>query len=360
MTAYYNEIDQFAAQWLRELIKAGAIAQGEVDERSIIDVEPADLRGFTQCHFFAGIGTWSYALRLAGWADERPVWTGSPPCQPFSVAGARRGVEDERHLAPHFLELVAAVRPPVVFGEQVAAAVKKDDWLDDLLYALEREDYATGAAVLPACGVGAPHIRQRLWFVAERLGHAEQQRTRRNARASTEAKRGPFMRTECDSAGSPGAICRLADNPRIGSGTGLCDRKPPQQRRTEPADSIRIDGLADAAGGRVWDGEEQPGREHGFQPEDGSGLWQGDSRPQPGSAAGLGTRPSNGFWDAADWIFCRDGRWRPVESGTSPLVNGAAARVGRLRGYGNGIVAQAAAEVILAYMADHYSDEEEG
>lgn len=82
MAAYYNEIDPFAASWLRELIKAGCIAPGEVDERSIADVQPADLAGFTQCHFFAGISGWELALRQAGWPDEKPVWTGSCPCFP--------------------------------------------------------------------------------------------------------------------------------------------------------------------------------------------------------------------------------------------------------------------------------------
>src|SRR3990167_3813886 len=73
MTAYYNEIDPYAAQWLRNLIKAGHIAPGDVDERSIVDVRADDLRGYTQCHFFAGIGVWSHALRLAGWPDELAV-----------------------------------------------------------------------------------------------------------------------------------------------------------------------------------------------------------------------------------------------------------------------------------------------
>jgi DNA (cytosine-5)-methyltransferase 1 len=65
MAAYYNEHDGFAAAWLRELIKRGAIAQGEVDERDIRKVQSNELEGFTQCHFFAGIGVWSYALRCA-------------------------------------------------------------------------------------------------------------------------------------------------------------------------------------------------------------------------------------------------------------------------------------------------------
>ena len=67
MTAYYNEFDPFAAAWLRELIAAGLVASGDVDERSIVDVQAGDVAGYAQCHFFAGIGGWSYALRLAGW-----------------------------------------------------------------------------------------------------------------------------------------------------------------------------------------------------------------------------------------------------------------------------------------------------
>ena len=119
---YYNEWDKYAAQWLRNLIATGHIPKGEVDERSIKDVTAGDLRGFTQCHFFAGLGGWSYALRLAGWPEDRECWTGSCPCQPFSVAGKRKGTEDERHLWPEFRRLIAERRPSVVFGEQVAAA----------------------------------------------------------------------------------------------------------------------------------------------------------------------------------------------------------------------------------------------
>ena len=65
MSTYYNEIDPYAAQWLRNLMKAGVISDGFVDERSIQDVAPQDLAGFTRAHFFAGIGVWDYALGLA-------------------------------------------------------------------------------------------------------------------------------------------------------------------------------------------------------------------------------------------------------------------------------------------------------
>jgi DNA (cytosine-5)-methyltransferase 1 len=171
MTAYYNEIDPYAAQWLRILIEEGHIAPGVVDERSIVDVRPDDIAGYEQCHFFAGIGGWSLALRLAGWPDNQPVWTASLPCQPFSVASvhpetAAKGQADDRHLLPVFIPLVAECRPPIIFGEQVRNAIKWG-WLDEAFGALEALDYACGAAVAPALSVGARHERKRIYWVAD-------------------------------------------------------------------------------------------------------------------------------------------------------------------------------------------------
>lgn len=168
---YYNEFDTYAAAWLQNLINAGLIPAGVVDTRSIADVQPQDLAGFRQCHFFAGIGGWALAARLAGWPDDRELWTGSAPCQPFSVAGQQRGTDDDRHLWPHLFRLASARRPAVLMGEQVAAAVGKD-WLDGIATDLESIGYTCGAAVVPACAVDAPHRRDRLWFVADAL-HAE-------------------------------------------------------------------------------------------------------------------------------------------------------------------------------------------
>ena len=172
MAAYYNEFDDKAASWLEELIRQNLIAPGDVDRRSIKDVSGDDLKGYDQCHFFAGIGGWSYALRLAGWPDDRPVWTGSCPCQPFSAAGKRKGTADERHLWPEFRRLIAERRPARVFGEQVAS---KDGrlWLAGVRTDLEALAYGVGAADLCAAGVGAPHIRQRLWWGAQRLADAD-------------------------------------------------------------------------------------------------------------------------------------------------------------------------------------------
>lgn len=162
--AYYNEFDKSAAAWLRELIKDGLIADGDVDERSIEDVLPSELRGYTQCHFFAGIGGWSYALRLAGWPDDRPVWTGSCPCQPFSAAGKGAAFDDERHLWPAFHHLIKECVPAIVFGEQVASK-DADVWIDLVQIDMEALGHAFGAIPFPSASVGAPHIRDRIYWV---------------------------------------------------------------------------------------------------------------------------------------------------------------------------------------------------
>jgi DNA (cytosine-5)-methyltransferase 1 len=177
MTAYYNEFDPYAAQWLRNLIAAGHIAPGEVDDRSILDVTADELSGFDQCHFFAGVGGWQLALRLAGWGDERPVWTGSCPCQPYSVGsvahGGAKGQSDERHLWPAFFGLISQCAPPVVFGEQVADAIGWG-WLDEASWDLEGESYACAAAVLRASGFDARHHRKRLYWLANASGPGRQ------------------------------------------------------------------------------------------------------------------------------------------------------------------------------------------
>ncbi|MBW7684642.1 DNA cytosine methyltransferase [Enterobacter hormaechei] len=299
--AYYNEIDPFAAQWLRNLIAGGHIAPGEVDERSIEDVTPEDLRGFTQCHFFAGIGVWSHSLRLAGWPDDKPVWTGSCPCQPFSAAGKGDGFADERHLWPHFFHLISERRPQHVFGEQVASG-NANIWFDLVQADLEGMGYAFGLVPFAAAGIGAPHIRERAYWVAESAGEQHQKLL-----------------------------------PGLEKGNG-------EEGGWSPAQST---GLCSAGGM----GDTNLTRLEGLG---------GDYRPLE----------VNGFWRDADWLLCRDGKWRPVEPGTSPLVDGAAARMGRvesgvarvassnrtgrLKGYGNAINAQAAAEFIRAYMGVSY------
>jgi DNA (cytosine-5)-methyltransferase 1 len=169
MSAYYNDNDDYVCAWLRNLMDARRITPGTIDSRSIQEVRPHDLNGFTRCHFFAGVAGWDLALRLAGWPDDEPVWTGSCPCQPWSEAGKGLGAKDPRHLWPELLRLIRQCHPPTIFGEQVEAAISRG-WLDRVFADLEREGYACGAAVLGAHSVGAPHIRQRIYWVAHAPG----------------------------------------------------------------------------------------------------------------------------------------------------------------------------------------------
>ncbi len=144
--AYYNEKDPCAAQWLRNLIAAGLIADGDVDERSICDVQPDDVKNYVQRHYFAGIGGWSYALRLAGWPDDEEVDTGSCPCQPWSGIGKGLGADDERHLWPELLRLVKGSDATALFGEQVASKAGRD-WFSGVRSDLEKLGYEVGGAI---------------------------------------------------------------------------------------------------------------------------------------------------------------------------------------------------------------------
>ncbi len=335
MTAYYNEFDPYAAQWLRNLIKAGHIAPGYVDERSIIDVKPEDLTEFTQCHFFAGTGAWSLALRNAGWSDDKPVWTGSCPCQPFSVAGNQRGQLDERHLAPVWLNLIKERKPSILFGEQVAGAISKN-WLDDLFNELEAEGYACGAAVLPACSVGAPHIRQRLTFGAKRLAHSNSKFFDRSGSV------GAGRRNESADGGSDFGMADSNDNRQQPSarGGGRCKPSCP---RNNSGWSCSPGGLVNSDYQRL----QRVGSDNNALGREGQDVRQVGLFDGAGSSS-IST-PVNGVWRDADWLLCRDGKWRPVESGTFPLAHGVAQRVGRLRAYGNAIVPQAATVFIEAF-----------
>ena len=324
MSAYYNEMEPYAAQWLRNLIDKGLIAKGEVDERSILDVAPADLRGFTQCHFFAGIGGWSLAARFAGWPDERPLWTGSAPCQPFSVAGQQKGTADERHLWPVFFGLIRACRPPVVMGEQVAAAVGKD-WLDGVSTDLEGIGYACGAVVVPACAVDAPHRRDRLWFVADANGSRPREERgddgemRRVQEAQREPEHGALV------SGRGGREDGDVADADIGA----------RRERYEP----------DLFGGRENDPE---------QARMGGGDFDVADADESGSQGRIVLREcgdERSAWsDGVEWAIGADGKARRVKSSVRLLAHGVPARVGRLRAYGNAIVPQVAAEVIGAYL----------
>lgn len=162
---YYNEFDPYCAKWIGNLIDKKLIPNGDVDCRDIKEVTSNDLKGYTQHHFFAGIAGWSIALRIAGFPEDQKVWTASLPCQPFSLSGKLLGEKDERHLWPYYKELVQKRKPPIMFGEQVSKRPGLN-WLSSVRTDLEKIGYEVGASDLPAAGVGAPHIRQRIHWGA--------------------------------------------------------------------------------------------------------------------------------------------------------------------------------------------------
>ena len=331
MSAYYNEIDPYAAEWLRNLIKAGHIADGEVNTRSIVDVQPDDIRHFTQCHFFAGIAGWSYALRLAGWADDRKIWTGSCPCQPFSVAGKGKGTDDERHLWPHFFRLIRGCRPPVVMGEQVAGAAGYG-WLDGVRSDLESEGYAINGVDIPACATNAPHIRSRLYWIAVDNANSSMRKTWSGNGLGIVA-RGPSERSTTHS----GIICDMGD-----------------------AISERLEGRNKSEYMELQGGKEQvrPVRAaSSFDSSPSSDMADCTSKRLEGAAGqslqGLINGSSgNSYWHDAIWLNGADGKARRAEPSIRLLANGVPARVGKLRAYGNAIVPPLAAEVIRAFMAN--------
>jgi DNA (cytosine-5)-methyltransferase 1 len=427
LSAYYNEIDEGKAEWLRELMRKGVILDGEVDTRSIKEVKAKDLYGFTQCHFFAGIGVWSYSLRLAGWPDDRPVWTGSCPCPSFSAAGQGRGFDDPRHLWPDWSRLIGECRPATIFGEQVDDAIGHG-WLDLVQTDLERQAYAVGKAVLGACSVGAPHIRQRLYFVADaqcRGGHdgrrlhrgcakqGERDETAIGSELRIETERDSSTIGMAESAGSRRTEAREHNggSPPLSSrsvecgGTGSmadadggdpsaerqqrsgeyrqqsqdggigerladterrrCEQRNESERPISKSDEDRELGDASQRGrGMCGSASGNTGRpaqseptgdvgiteREGLERHFGNGGNGNESGRQPTFETGSTAAAGKSFWSDADWIWCRDGKYRPVRPGSFPLAHGAPFRVLRLRGYGDAINAEVAKAFIGAYI----------
>ena len=444
----YNEIEPYAAAWTRNLITAGHVAPGVVDERSITDLSATDVTGPGQRHFFAGIGGWSRALRLAGVPDDADIWTGSCPCQPFSAAGGRRGFDDERHLWPAWFKLIDQCRPPIVLGEQVASPDGLR-WLDAVSADLEGAGYAVGAADLCAAGVGAPHRRQRLWFVAyanhdglDRLS-ATWLRRRREAevRAATAARdpdgsqrddpdgrredgrladadmrrrlatvdtgeRGPRDRTQQPAGsrpsgeladagsrglefigGSPGDRNAVSTESHVDQRSAhdeLVHAAQERRARRAPTDDATRDRrapdrgearvLGDSGRDGAWkhpgelpgdEGEHEIGSAHRDHASIATGATHALADSADGQLPLAERRPErrdghgsdgavhrhaadHSYWRDADWLPCRDGKWRPVEPGAFPLAHGIPGRVGRLRAYGNAIVPQVAAAFVTA------------
>jgi DNA (cytosine-5)-methyltransferase 1 len=321
----YNEIDKFCCAWLSNLMDAGLISPGKIDDRSIRDLTEADVSGFDKIHFFAGIGGWDYALKLAGWPDDRPVWTGSCPCQPFSAAGKQKSFADDRHLWPEFKRLIAFGQPSVVFGEQVASAT---EWLRLVRSDLEALGYAVGAIPVQAASAGAYHLRDRYWFVADRSGAVRERNTGSVSRSRAQ-ERGKDRPLDGDSSVRP---------EHGGEGRDVGHGYKEHEHGSGHAGSGRRDELANSGG----NGDVAHADEPGLSERGSLGRVQPETLVTP---AGETSQCSD-----LDWVIGADGKARRVEPGIRLLVDGFPARVGFLRGFGNAIDPRPATAFIQAYL----------
>lgn len=320
MTAYYNDINEDAAAVLHAQIEDGVIPHGVVDTRSIKDVHPNDLIGFTQCHFFAGGGLWPLAARMAGWPDDRPIWTGSCPCQPFSQAGRGAGTDDPRHLWPDLYRLMRARRPPVAMGEQVAGSLGYR-WFDGVRIDLAKEDYSSRSVDIPALAVDAPHERNRQYWVAMDDTNVAWERQPQG--------------TVSEFGGR--SVYADAGNLVDTAGVGRRERRTePELRGGRPAPSVsNVLGLAD----RFGNGQQisSPGGDTTIQ--------------RPGGHAH--PHRNGSWWADAEWITCHDGKTRRTKPGLPLLVNGFPGRVGLWSIAGNAISPVLAAEVVAAFIDEY-------
>lgn len=364
--AVYIDIDKDVCAWTRELIKDGFVMPGEVMCASIKDIDHETLRPFTQVHAFSGIAVWAYALRQAGWPEDRKVWSGSAPCQPFSVAGRGGGTDDPRHLWPDFFRLIDAARPPVIFGEQVSGKAGYG-WFDGVAADLESKDYACWAYDIPACAVDAPHIRNRLYWGA--VVNAPVKR-RGKGWAESELRRGWDAFTRAD---APGDVADAAEqgSPRGAHGGVYSEPTRAGQRLLQPErhnDSGR-DVAHPAESGNRGRQLQRPGEGEG---PCGVGT-PGQSGGSDGRAVGHANDPrfqkrqglagdpraeraaseradDKSFWADSEWVICHDGKARRTKPGISLLASGTSGRISMWRALGNAICAPLAIEVIKAFM----------
>ena len=241
--------------------------------------------------------------------------TGGFPCQPYSLAGERRGNDDDRALWPQMLRVIREARPTWIIGENVPGIISMA--LDGVLADLEREGYACETFLLPACAVDAKHRRNRVWIV----GYSER----------------PERRPQC------GACKGLEGQDRL------------SQREESPSRSgITSQDVADAAqlirnGGRVGEHSDsreiqwEAGRESSHVPDTDDGI--NEARRASSNQRNVEDGNGSTYRSRCDWL---------PEPDVGRVAHGIPARVDRLRGLGNAIVPQVAAALLSKIVEVHY------
>jgi len=295
---------------------------------------------------FDDIKELTYEKILGGtkWNPSEPtIIVGGFPCQPFSAAGKRKGKNDNRYLWPEMLRVIREIKPAYVVGENVAGLLSMENGrtLERILLDLEDEGYQVEVFVIPACGVGAWHRRDRVWIVAYHTdtGIETMRRERENtiSRCQDAADPGLFRPKECQE--------QAAGIEQCGKGDAANTEIPKRQStgNTWPRGNGFTDLCQDVSD---TDNERPQGRECRELPECSSKQFIGQGNSQNDGTNG---QPESCLGGVADDVPTRmDGYFSREPEGIPRVAIGIKDRVNRLKGLGNAVVPQVVYEIFKA------------
>ena len=294
----------------------GLEATGEFETVAFCDYEPfcqkVLRKHWEEVPIYGDIKELTYEKLRADGIDKIDIITGGYPCQPFSVAGNKKGEQDPRHLWPEYFRLVKECRPTWVIGENVGGHIKLG--LDTVLKDLESEGYSTRTFSISAASIGANHKRERVWIVAHSTTHRSFNESKRNfgslGEESKEKERGrdqSTIRTEtCDSEMANSSSERLERHRREYELREDSEEGKVSRSSEDVANSERIG-------------------QQGSRKPIGSGNTETDSN---GKTSGFnhGSEGEEGWWD--------------VEPNVGRVAHGISNRVDRLKSLGNSLIPQ--------------------
>jgi DNA (cytosine-5)-methyltransferase 1 len=267
---------------------------------------------------------------------RQTILTAGYPCQPFSVAGLQRGSEDDRHLWPYISEIVAQQKPAWCVFENVYGHIALG--IDEVLLDLEGQGYASQPLVLPACAVGAPHIRNRVFIVSKYVGDPEHNGSSAPTLARSTGKTENNIEEGSKEARQSARTSGRADDVYVGNASD--DRR---DRRGEEAERAGQTGQPDKPRAGLRRKSSRPGQ-HVADPDSKRGRGGNAEREDAETA-----RQSPSY----SWHYERGvGIW-DTEPRILRVANGIPKRVDRIKGLGNAIVPQLAQRIGEAIKAVH-------